>query len=134
MKWARLSLCTLLAVAFLAPSLSEARPRYNKRAGYKATVMKRAYNKRPTGIHSYRGKTLAKRQLKAGHVSAARLTLKKMSVRPNRPGLKGQLDKYRKWSVNRAIKKTVHKQKVEAWLNKKHKPIPLELLPYWTKL
>jgi len=104
-----------------------------KRTSYKATVMKRTYNQRPAGIHSHKGKIMAKRQLKAGNVSAARLTLKKMSIRPNRPGLKGQRDKYRKWSVNRAIKKTVHKQKGEAWLNKKHEPIPLVLLPYWTK-
>lgn len=130
MKWARLSLCGFLAVAFLAPSLCEARPRFNKRASYKATVMKRSYNRRPAGLHSHAGKSLAKRQLKAGRISSARMTLKRMSMRPNRPGLKGQLDKYRKWSVNRAIKKKVRQKKIDAFLAKKHEPIPLILYPY----
>ena len=134
MNWTRLSLCTLLAVAILAPSLSEARPRQIKQTSFKATVMKRTYNQRPAGIHSHRGKIMARRQLKAGNISAARLILKKMTMRPNRKGLKGQVDRFRKWSVNRAIQKKVHQKEVEAWLNKKHKPIPLELLPYWTKL
>ena len=134
MNWARLTLCSLLMVAFLAPSLTEARPRYVKRTSFKATMVKRNYNRQPAGIHSYKGKQQAKRQLKAGNVSAARKTLKLMNSRPNRKGLKGSVDKFRKWSVTRAIKKVVHKQKVEAWLNKKHEPIPLELLPYWTKL
>ena len=130
MKWARLSLGTLLAVAFLAPSLCEARPRFNTRASYKATMIKRSHNRRPAGLHSHAGKILAKRQLKVGKISAARLTLKKMSFRPNRPGLKGQLDRYRKWSVNRAIKKKVQQKKIDAFLAKKHEPIPLILYPY----
>jgi len=96
--------------------------------------MKRSYNRKPAGLHSRAGKIQAKRQLKAGSIAAARLTLKQMNVRPNRKGLKGHLDKYRKWSVNRAIKKQVRQKEINAWLNKKHDPIPLELLPYWTKL
>ena len=134
MKWARLTLSSLLVVAFLVPCFAEARPRYVKRASFKAKVTHRAYNRQPAGLHSHAGKIMAKRQLKAGKVSAARATLKQMKLRPSRTGLKGYMDNYRKWSVNRAIKKTVRKQEINAWLNKKHEPIPLELLPYWTKL
>ncbi len=134
MNWARLTLCSLLLAAFLVPSLTEARPRYVKRTSFKATMVKRNYNRQPAGLHSHSGKLKAKRQIKAGNVSAACKTFKLMNSRPNRKGFKGVMDKYRKWSVGRAIKKEVHRQKVEAWLNKKHEPIPLELLPYWTKL
>lgn len=130
MRWARLSLCTVLVSAFLAPSLAEAGPRFSKHASYKVTVVQRLYNRRPAGMHSRTGKILTKRLLKAGHIKAAKLTLKKMSIRPNRPGLKGQLDRYRKWSVNRAIKKTVRQKEIKAFLNKKHEPIPLILYPY----
>lgn len=128
----------LVAFSLLAPTLADARPgQYSRKSNLRVRqVVKHRANVRvrDMGMSTYRGKRQIKSQLKRGDIKGARVTLSRMLLRTNRSGVKGQVDRYRKWSGKRAIDKKVRQKKVEAYLNKKHKPIPLELLPYWTKL
>lgn len=122
----------VVAVAFiLAPVQSEARDNHRSRAPMvkigKAPASQLRLKTR--GISSYRGKAHIKRLSRAGNVKIAKLVLKSMNKRPNRKGIKGSLDRYRKWSAKRIIQKKERQIKVDKFLAKKHAPIPLYLYP-----
>jgi len=119
----------MVALFLLAPVPAEARGGHSKamvRSG-KAPISQLRVKQR--GISSYRGKMRVKRLVKRGHVKTARLVLKAMNKRPNRKGIKGGLDKYRKWTAKRMIQKKERQIKVDKFLAKKHAPIPLYLYP-----
>lgn len=59
----------------------------------------------PSGIASAKGRRTAKLQLRSGSLAAAAETYKDMEARPNRSGVMGLVDGYRKWSTRRAITK-----------------------------
>ncbi len=120
------------AAAFLFnPCLAEARDNHRAKAptarSYKASGAQ--LRLRTRGISSHRGKAHVKRLVKRGNVKIARLVLKSMNKRPNRKGVKGQVDRYRKWSTKRIIQKKERQIKIDKFLSKKHAPIPLYLYP-----
>jgi len=61
------------------------------------------------GLATGRGKRTAKLQLKSGNVLGAMDTLRRMEAQPNRRGLGGLVDRYRKWSTKRTIVKQSYK-------------------------
>ena len=64
---------------------------------------------RVPGVASHKGKRTAKLQLKSGNVLGAMDTLKRMEAQPNRKGVRGMFDRYRKWSTKRRIIKQSYK-------------------------
>jgi len=64
---------------------------------------------RVPGLATHRGKRTAKLQLKSGNILGAMDTLKRMEAQPNRRGVRGLMDRYRKWSTKRKIVKTSYK-------------------------
>ena len=64
---------------------------------------------RVPGMASYKGKRHAKGQLKSGNLIGAMDTLKRMEAQPNRRGVRGLVDRYRKWSTKRRVLKTSYK-------------------------
>ena len=61
------------------------------------------------GVGTYKGKRTAKLQLKSGNLLGAMDTLKRMEAQPNRKGVRGMFDRYRKWSTKRKIIKQSYK-------------------------
>ena len=64
---------------------------------------------RGAGLGTHKGKRSAKLQLKSGNILGAMDTLKRMEAQPNRRGVRGLMDRYRKWSTKRKIIKTSYK-------------------------
>ena len=129
MRSSGIVLGVMVAMFLLAPVPAEARDGHRTamvRSG-KANVSQLRVKQR--GISSYRGKMHVKRLVKRGHVKTARLVLKAMNKRPNRKGIKGGLDKYRKWTARRVIEEKERQIKINKFLAKKHAPIPLYLYP-----
>jgi len=61
------------------------------------------------GIASGRGKRTAKIQLSNGNIMGALGTLKQMEAQANRGGMRGLVDRYRKWSTKRRVMKQAYK-------------------------
>ncbi len=61
------------------------------------------------GLATGKGKRTAKLQMKSGNILGAMDTLKRMEAQPNRKGVRGLVDRYRKWSTKRNIIKKSYK-------------------------
>ena len=64
---------------------------------------------RVPGLATGKGKRTAKLQMKSGNVLGAMDTLRRMEAQPNRKGVRGIVDRYRKWSTKRNIIKKSYK-------------------------
>lgn len=60
-------------------------------------------------VGTRKGKRVAKAQLKNGNISGAVATLKQMEAAGNRRGVRGLLDRYRRWSTKRKILRHANK-------------------------
>ncbi len=124
-------LSVAVAAFLFAPGFAEARDGYRTRtkAAYTAKNKGAQLRIKRKGVSSYGGKRYIKRLVKRGNIKHAKRVLRSMKKRPNRKGIKGQVDRYRKWSAKRIIQKKERQIKIDKFLSKKHEPIPLYLYP-----